>query len=318
MCNTTHLSFSRCDLSQSDSGSEKDYPLPRRPSPCQPAARFACKDSGYEPTTSTATVTAVDPRQADHHHTVDLDLDLSPSSQREEGEGWDREQAKRLEERNKWFEEGVPFSEMGSRWDSMELKRGSAPGHLNETLDSDVSSKWVEFETLSVCDTIGAQTHQSSPEEAEQPETASQTDVCSPCRNGEQTDKGAALQKEVRKNFTPFKMSFLSNERRHQVDIPLKSSPAKQILLISSFPPLHLPGPLSSKASGEPPGGACGLGGGGGQPVWPRGPLQGQAGGYGGGPSESSAGATGEAREGDRGAAGAERQAAAGGEPGCR
>uniref|UniRef100_G3PU43 PH domain-containing protein n=3 Tax=Gasterosteus aculeatus TaxID=69293 RepID=G3PU43_GASAC len=182
---------------QSDSGSEKDYPLPRRPSPCQPAARFACKDSGYEPTTSTATVTAVDPRQADHHHTVDLDLDLSPSSQREEGEGWDREQAKRLEERNKWFEEGVPFSEMGSRWDSMALKRGSAPGHLNETLDSDVSSKWVEFETLSVCDTIGAQTHQSSPEEAEQPETASQTDVCSPCRNGEQTDKGAALQKEA-------------------------------------------------------------------------------------------------------------------------
>ncbi|XP_037327048.2 TRIO and F-actin-binding protein-like [Pungitius pungitius] len=194
------------NMHQSDTGSEKEYPLSRRPSSCQPAARFTCKDSGYEPTTSTASVPAINPRQADHsHHTAERDLDLSPSSQREEGEGWDREQAKRLEERNKWFEEGVTFSEMGSRWDSMELKRGSAPGHLTETMDSDVSSKWVEFETLSVCDVssrslIGAQTCQSSPEEAEQPETASQTGVSDPCINGEQTtqtNKGEALQNEA-------------------------------------------------------------------------------------------------------------------------
>ncbi|KAM8878801.1 TRIO and F-actin-binding protein-like isoform 2-T2 [Spinachia spinachia] len=190
---------------QSDTGSEKEYPLSRRPSSCQPIARFTCRDSSHKPTTSTAGVPDINPCQADHHHTAHRDLDLSPSSQREEGEGWDREQAKRLEERNKWFEEGVTFSEMGTRWDSMELKRGGAPGHLTETMDSDVSSKWVEFETLSVCDMsqqslIGAQTYQSSPEEAAQPETASQTDVSNSCINEEQTNqtnKGEALQNKA-------------------------------------------------------------------------------------------------------------------------
>ncbi|XP_075946247.1 TRIO and F-actin-binding protein-like [Anarhichas minor] len=185
---------------------EKENPLSRRPSSCQPPARFTCKDSGYEATASTAT--AANPHQADHHHhdqTVDRDLDLSPSSQREEGEGWDHEQAKRLEERNKWFEEGVSFSEMGSRWDSMELKRGSVPVPITETMDSDVSRKWVEFETLSFREMsaqslIGAQTYESSPEEAEQPATGSQTDASSPSMNGAQTiqtNKAEALQKEA-------------------------------------------------------------------------------------------------------------------------
>ncbi|XP_054460781.1 TRIO and F-actin-binding protein-like [Anoplopoma fimbria] len=213
---------------QSETGSEKENPLSRRPSSCQPPARFTCKDSGYEPTTSTSSTTAASPHQADHHHhhhrhqTVDGDLDLSPSSQREEGEGWDREQAKRLEERNKWFEEGVTFREMGSRWDSMELKRGSVPVPVIETMDSDVSRKWVEFETLSFRDMsaqsfIGAQsyqpstplasqslsssqTYQSSPEEAEQPATGSQTEILNPSINGAQTiqtHKAEALQKEA-------------------------------------------------------------------------------------------------------------------------
>lgn len=78
---------------------------------------------------------------------------MSPASQREEGEGWDREQAKRLEERNKWFETGVPLSEMGSRWDSMELKKGSVPLPTVEATDSEVNRKWAEFETLSFGDT---------------------------------------------------------------------------------------------------------------------------------------------------------------------
>ncbi|XP_029299332.1 TRIO and F-actin-binding protein-like [Cottoperca gobio] len=213
---------------QSDTGSEKENPLSRRPSSCQPPARFTCKDSGYEPTTSTSNATAANSHQADHHHqNVDEDLDLSPSSQREEGEGWDREQAKRLEERNKWFEEGVPFREMGSRWDSMELKRGSVPVPVIETMDSEVNRKWVEFETLSFTEMseqslIGAQAHQSStpqasqslvssqtyqssPEEAEQSATGLQTDISSPKEalpsiNGAQTiqtNKAEALQKEA-------------------------------------------------------------------------------------------------------------------------
>jgi len=212
MCNTTLPSFPRSDLSQSDTGSKKENPLSRRPSSCQPPARFTCEDSGYEPTTSTSGATASNPHQADHHHhhqTADRDLDLSPSSQREEGEGWDHEQAKRLEERNKWFEKGVPFSEMGSRWDSMDLKRGRVLDPVSETMDSDVSRKWVEFETLTFREMspqslIGAQTYQSSPEEAERPATGSPTDISSPSVNGAQTiqtNKEEALQREVRKNL---------------------------------------------------------------------------------------------------------------------
>ncbi|XP_059188631.1 myosin phosphatase Rho-interacting protein-like [Centropristis striata] len=87
---------------QSDTGSEKENPLSRRPSSCQPPARFTCRDSGYEPTTSTSNNTAANSHQAENQNrSGDEDLDLSPASQREEGEGWDREQAKRLEERNK-------------------------------------------------------------------------------------------------------------------------------------------------------------------------------------------------------------------------
>uniref|UniRef100_A0AAZ1Y3W1 PH domain-containing protein n=1 Tax=Oreochromis aureus TaxID=47969 RepID=A0AAZ1Y3W1_OREAU len=103
---------------QSDIGSEKENPLSRRPSPCQPRAQFTCKDSGYEPATCTSTTTAANSYQTEIHHQAadrDLGADLSPASQREEREGWDREQAKRLEERNKWFEEGHPVNEMGSR-----------------------------------------------------------------------------------------------------------------------------------------------------------------------------------------------------------
>lgn len=227
MCNTTLLPFPYSDLSQSDTGSEKENPLSRRPSSCQPPARFTCRDSGYEPATSTSASTAAKShRTADHHHDQvsvdgDLDADLSPASQREEGEGWDREQAKRLEERNKWFEEGVPFSEMGSRWDSMELKRGNVPVPVIETLDSEVSKKWAELETLSFSSMtaqsligaqayqsstpqtlVSSQTYQSSPEEAEQSETdMSSSKGALPSMNGAQnvqTNTAEALQKEVR------------------------------------------------------------------------------------------------------------------------
>ncbi|XP_051802112.1 myosin phosphatase Rho-interacting protein-like isoform X1 [Acanthochromis polyacanthus] len=212
---------------QSESGSEKENPLSQRPSSCQPPARFTCKDSGYEPATFIST-TATAANQADHQ-AVDGDLgaNLSPASHREEGEGWDREQAKRLEERNKWFEKGVPFGEMGSKWDSMELKKGSVPVPVIETMDSEVNRKWAEIETMSFRDMsvqslIGAQAHQSStqqtseslvspqtyhssPEEADQAVTGSQTSLSSskeipPSINGAQiiqTNTAEALQKEA-------------------------------------------------------------------------------------------------------------------------
>lgn len=232
MCNTTLLSFPHSALSQSDTSSEKENPLSRRPSSCQPPARFTCKDSGFEPPSSSTA--AANSHQADHQHQAadgDPDADVSPATQREEGEGWDREQAKRLEERNKWFEEGIPFGEMGSRWDCMELKKGNIPVPVIETMDSEVNRKWTEFERLSFRDMsaqsligaeayqsstsqasrslVSSQTYQSSPREAEQSVTGSQTDTSSskgalPSLNGVQTfqtNKAGALQKEVRQKL---------------------------------------------------------------------------------------------------------------------
>lgn len=225
MCNSTCLSLPHSERSQSDDGRKKENPLSGRPSSCQPSAQFTCRDSGYEATTSTTNARAANSHKAEHLlETIEGDLDISPSSQREEGEGWDREQAKRLEERNNWFEEGVPFSEMSSRWDAMELKRGSVPVPVIETLDSEVNRKWVELEALSFRDAqalIGAQAHQSSTAQAtltvvtsqahqsspEEAATSSQTDILSskealPSINGAQeiqTNKAEALQKEVRK-----------------------------------------------------------------------------------------------------------------------
>ncbi|KAM4603384.1 TRIO and F-actin-binding protein-like [Polymixia lowei] len=179
---------------QSDTGSEKENPLSQRPSSCQPPARFTCKDSSYETTAAAtnSTGTTANSHRMDYHQTDSIDQDLettasnlSPASQREAGEGWDREQAKRLEERNKWFEEGIPFSEMATRWDSMELKKGSVPVPVTGTMDSEVSRKWAEFERMSFRDMtaqslIGAQNHQSSTEEAFQSRISSQTDQSSP------------------------------------------------------------------------------------------------------------------------------------------
>jgi len=223
-------------LSQSDTGSEKEDPLSQRPSPCQPPALRTCKESSYErsPAATGANSTAASSHRAARHQTdsVDPDLeatppDLSPASQREAGEGWDREQAKRLEERNKWFEEGITFMEMNSRWDSMELKKGS----VSDTLDSELNRKWAEFERVSFRDMtpqslIGAPTHQSgnsysstegstllphseayqsSPEETYGPPAGSQTNdvsaqASSVLMNGGQAAPSRAadaLQKEV-------------------------------------------------------------------------------------------------------------------------
>lgn len=119
-------------------------------SPCQPPARFTCKDA--------------DPLGP---AVGDLDGGVCPTSRREEGEGWDGEQAKRLEDRNRWFRKGVPMSEVGSRWDSMELKSGNVPVPVIDTVDSEVNMKWTELESLSFRDMsaqslIGAEVHRSS------------------------------------------------------------------------------------------------------------------------------------------------------------
>lgn len=225
------MPFPLSDLSQSDTGVEKENPLSGRLLPCQPPAQFTFEDSGYEPATSTSTTAAANSHRADQHHQTveeDLDAELSLASQREQGEGWDREQAKRLEDRSRWFEEGVPSSEMSNRWDSMGLKRGSVPVPVIKTMDSEVSKKWAEFEHLSFRGMsaqsligvpayqsstlqasqshVNSQMYQSSPEEATYSVTVSETNISNsktalPFINGAQaiqTNTAEALQMEVR------------------------------------------------------------------------------------------------------------------------
>lgn len=77
------------------------------------------------------------------------------------------------------------MSEMGSRWDSMELKRGSVPIPIIETMDSEVSKKWTEFENLSFRDMsaqslIGAYAYQSSTLQASQTHANSHINQLSP------------------------------------------------------------------------------------------------------------------------------------------
>ncbi|KAM4594686.1 TRIO and F-actin-binding protein-like [Fundulus diaphanus] len=201
---------------QSDSSSEKENPRSRRLSSSQPPDRFSCEDSSYEPATSNYNAVAANTNR-DPTIEGDPGRDLSPATQREQGEGWDREQAKRLEERNKWFEEGVPLNEMSSRWDSMELRKGSDPVPVTETIDSEVNKKWTEFETsfrdTSAQSPIGAQAYQSSAPDGSESVVNSQTYQPNPDQvtlvssSGEalpsinsqilQTNKAEALQKEA-------------------------------------------------------------------------------------------------------------------------
>ncbi|XP_077460900.1 uncharacterized protein LOC144077210 [Stigmatopora argus] len=164
---------------QSECGSEKENPLSHGPLPGQPAPRFTC----FEPAVS-GSAAACSPRAEGPRTPTDVDVraEVSSDPQRneEQEEGWDGDWAKRLEERNRWFEDGIPFSEMGSRWDCMQLKRGSVPVPVIDTMDSEVSRKWMEFERLSFRDMsaqslIGTQAYQTiaqqSPDSRVDPQT---------------------------------------------------------------------------------------------------------------------------------------------------
>lgn len=116
----------------------------------------------------------------------------------------------------------------------MELKAGSVPVPVFDTMDAEVSKKWAEFENLSFGDMsaqtlIGAEAHhsstrqpsqtvdnsqlyQSSPEAAKLSvnvsETMSRSDIAPPTLNEAKAIKAntsEALQKEVRHNMqAPF------------------------------------------------------------------------------------------------------------------
>ncbi|XP_077574476.1 uncharacterized protein LOC144197753 [Stigmatopora nigra] len=164
---------------QSESSSEKENPLSHGPLPGQPTPRFTC----FEPAVS-GRAAAHSPRAEGPRTPTDVDVraevSSDPQRNQEQEEGWDGDWAKRLEERNRWFEDSIPFSEMGSRWDCMQLKRGSVPVPVIDTMDSEVSRKWMEFERLSFRDMsaqslIGTQAYQTiaqqSPDSRVDPQT---------------------------------------------------------------------------------------------------------------------------------------------------
>ncbi|XP_061535969.1 TRIO and F-actin-binding protein-like [Phycodurus eques] len=161
------------NMHQSESASEKENPLSRGPSSRRPAARS--------------------PRAEGRHPAADVDVHAEVSSgldgKEEREEGRDRDWAQRLEERNRWFEDGVPIGEMGSRWDCMRLKRGSVPVPVIDTTESEVSRKWTEFERLSFRDMsarslIGTQAYLTSTRQASDSRVGTQTRQSSPDEDG--------------------------------------------------------------------------------------------------------------------------------------
>nr|XP_057941936.1 myosin phosphatase Rho-interacting protein-like [Doryrhamphus excisus] len=172
------------NINQSDSSSEKGNPISCGLSSCQPAARFTCPD--FEPTHSHTTATYSHQANGPHQLT-DVKVHANVFSDLHKEEDLDCDWAKRLEERNKWFEDGVPFTEMGSRWDDMQLKRGSVPVPILDTMDSAVSRKWTELERLSsrgmtAQSLIGAQAYQTITPYSNEPPVDSQTCESSPAR----------------------------------------------------------------------------------------------------------------------------------------
>lgn len=127
-----------------------------------------------------------------------------------------------MEERNKWFEEGIPLSEMGSRWDSMELKKGSVPVPVTDMMDSEVSRKWMEFERMSFRDMsaqslIGAQTYQSSTEETLQSFTGPQT-CQSSCEDARQSLIGSQMNQSYTKEAFQSLIGSQTNQSTSEVE----------------------------------------------------------------------------------------------------
>nr|XP_055060267.1 TRIO and F-actin-binding protein isoform X2 [Misgurnus anguillicaudatus] len=84
------------------------------------------------------------------------DMTSSPlSNRREAGEGRDKDQERRLEDRTKWFQEGVSDREGEDPWERVELKKGAlAPAVLTHPqvddlqTGPDIERKWADFEQL--------------------------------------------------------------------------------------------------------------------------------------------------------------------------
>ncbi|XP_067298697.1 TRIO and F-actin-binding protein isoform X2 [Pseudorasbora parva] len=87
----------------------------------------------------------------------ETDVTSSPlTNRREAGEGRDRDLERRLEDRTKWFQEGVSDREGEDPWEKVELKKGATPAILIEPrvpdtqTVPDIERKWADFEQLPI------------------------------------------------------------------------------------------------------------------------------------------------------------------------
>ncbi|KAG1955990.1 TRIO and F-actin-binding protein [Pimephales promelas] len=85
------------------------------------------------------------------------DMTSSPlTNRREAGEGRDRDQERRLEDRTKWFQEGISDREGEDPWEKVELKKGATPVIPAKTqvpktqTVPDIERKWADFEQLPI------------------------------------------------------------------------------------------------------------------------------------------------------------------------
>lgn len=102
----------------------------------------------------------------------ETDVMSSPlTNRREAGEGRDRDLERRLEDRTKWFQEGISDREGEDPWEKVELKKGATPVILTKPrvpdaqTVPDIERKWADFEQLPVGENkspVGSQNSQAT------------------------------------------------------------------------------------------------------------------------------------------------------------
>lgn len=136
--------------------SDREYSISQNaPSRTSPAPRDPCSDDGglYED---------------------EPDITSSPlTNRREAGEGRDREHERRLEDRTKWFQDGVSDRECDDPWEKVELKKGATTVNLTQPqvpkakTGPDIEKKWEDFEQLPIGEKrslVGSQNPQAANE----------------------------------------------------------------------------------------------------------------------------------------------------------
>lgn len=104
----------------------------------------------------------------------ETDMASSPlTNHREAGEGRDRDHERRLEDRTKWFQEGISDREGEDPWEKVELKKGATPVVLTKPrvpdaqTVPDIEKKWADFEQLPIGENrspVGSQNPQATNE----------------------------------------------------------------------------------------------------------------------------------------------------------